>query len=83
MTYKNNYTKEEINELKQWFIDHQAQLPATFQMDATAHIQDIKHTVQALLAILENMDPAKTVFSGEIYFFGRLRDALIAAGFGK
>ena len=42
------HTIEEIDELKNWFQEHQNQLPETMQIDSSAYTPDLKETISML-----------------------------------
>ena len=43
------YTEEEVDELAQWFIDHEKDLPPTIQLDKATKLCDVKYTVNCLI----------------------------------
>lgn len=43
-------TQEEYEELKQWFIDNEANLPETMQIDKCMYTSNLKATVTKLLS---------------------------------
>ena len=48
MEKKRTHTIEEIDELKNWFIDNKDKLPQTMQIDSSAFTPDLKETIDML-----------------------------------
>lgn len=69
------YTPEKIKEVIAWFNEHDAQLPESFQMDASIYIPNLKEAIDGMsqmsLANCENPN-----FYPGIKRFYKLRDIL-------
>ena len=48
MEKKRTHTIEEIDELKNWFIENKYKLPQTMQIDSSAFTPDLKETIDML-----------------------------------
>lgn len=67
------YTPEKINEVINWFKEHDAELPKSFQMDAATKIPDLRNTIDCLSqASLAGWE--QPTFYPVIKRFYRLRD---------
>lgn len=80
MIYKKNYSKEELQELAHWYETHRSGFPKTFDTDAATHYADMQHSTDYILNIL-NESGENPTFSGQVFMFFSLRDALTEAGF--
>ena len=80
--YKRTYTKAEIADLRQWFWDHRESFPQSFRMNESTNIPDMAFTVKSLVELLDSVDGSNPIYSGQVYFFMQLKEALQAAGYG-
>ena len=49
MEYKDEYTKQEVEELVAWFEAHEHELPQSMQIDDSAFSADLKKTVRIFM----------------------------------
>ena len=74
MEFKPKYTKEEVDELVNWFTTH------TFEHELDVgggiYIQDVQMAVKAMIRIAQTKYQ-NTTFAGQIYLLFRMRDELI------
>lgn len=74
MEYKPTYTKEEIDELTQWFETHRCE--QDLDMGHGLHIRALDTTTKQLVYIARTQHTNR-VFSGSIAMLFRIRDELI------
>jgi hypothetical protein len=80
--YKVQYTKEEVDELIQWFEDRKESLPKTAKIGDYVSIDDLPTTLKAL-EYNARRNRENVVFSGLIHQLFLLRDELMKSMEGK
>lgn len=74
MGYKPTYTKEEVEELNNWFATH------TFEneldLGGGIYIEDLRKTLPPMLHIAMNRYDSRT-FSGQVHLVFKIREELI------
>ena len=79
MDYKSIFSKEELNELTDWFNERKDKLPETLQVDDATFVKDLRQTVDYYLRLVE-LYHDKRAFSGQLYFLERIRKKMIELG---
>ena len=79
MDYKSIFSKEELNELTDWFNERKDKLPETLQVDDAIFVKDLRQTVDYYLRLVE-LYHDKRAFSGQLYLLERIRKKLIELG---
>ncbi|MGN1240847.1 MAG: DUF6965 family protein [Alloprevotella sp.] len=79
MDYKSIFSKEELNELTDWFNERKDKLPETLQVDDATFVKDLHQTVDYYLRLVE-LYHDKRAFSGQLYLLERIRKKLIELG---
>lgn len=74
MEYKTTYTKQEIDELTQWFDSHTFE--KELDMGKGMYIEDVNFTIKPMLHIAQTQYENKT-FSGQIHQLYRIKELLI------
>lgn len=62
--YKKNYTEQELKECYDWFEQHQAQFPASLDMEGGIHIPDLHRTVDSLVHKLRKQADGHGIYNG-------------------
>ena len=79
MDYKSIFSKEELNELTDWFKERLDALPESLQVDDATFVRDLRQTVEYYLRLVELYHDKRT-FSGQLYLLERIRKKLIDLG---
>ena len=79
MDYKSIFSKEELNELTDWFNERKDKLPETLQVDDATFVKDLRQTVDYYLRLVE-LYHDKRAISGKLYLLERIRKKLIELG---
>lgn len=74
MEYKTSYTKEEVEELANWFATHNFE--KELDMGSGIYIEDLQTALPPMLHIVRNKYGNRT-FSGQIHLAFRIREELI------
>lgn len=74
MEYKPTYTKEEVDELVNWFTTHTYE--NELDMGGGIYIKDVQMAIGPMMHIAQAQYGNKT-FSGQIYLLFRMRDELL------
>lgn len=77
MEYKTSYTKEEVDDLVQWFSTHEFE--NQIDLGSGINIPDLKKTLPNMLHIAQTKHENRT-FSGQVNLAFRIRDELIKQG---
>ena len=75
MDYKTSYTKEEMDELADWFEANLERMPASLKINEFMKVDDLPFTVKQ---VVENLRKGQgsIAFSGQVHQFYLLRDAI-------
>ena len=79
MDYKSIFSKEELNELTDWFNERKDRLPEKLQVDDAPFVKYLRQTVDYYLRLVE-LYHYKRAFSGQLYLLERIRKKLIDLG---
>jgi len=74
MEYKTTYTKEEVNELVNWFTTHTFE--KELDMGGGIYVRDVQMAIGPMIHVAKTQYENKT-FSGQIYMLFRIRDELL------
>ena len=79
--FKEDYTKEEINEVISWFEDKMDRLPKTLRLNPSTVSNDLAFTVKSLSSLLKAQQERMSVnYSGYVAHLMLIRQKLKEAG---
>ena len=77
MTFKNRYSRKELDEVSQWLKEHKNELPHEMELYRGEVCKDVPRMVEHLL-IMAEVHGDNSVFSGELAYLFLIRERLEA-----
>ncbi|MGM9693956.1 MAG: DUF6965 family protein [Alloprevotella sp.] len=75
MEFKNQYSKQEIEEAETWFRERWDKLPQSLQADPATRILDLRRTLENLIHLAKELQNNPT-YAGQIYLLFKIKDKL-------
>ncbi|MDY6298127.1 MAG: hypothetical protein SPL50_07600 [Alloprevotella sp.] len=75
ITYKAEYSEDEVRELLDWAEQHLDELPVSLELGKEIRIPDVRRTVASLHDMAKSHGTDRS-FSGQVYTLMRIREAV-------